>query len=326
MLVGVINPAAGHKPAVDLAHVLATSSPRLRLIMSDRADDVEGLIDAVRHGAELVVVAGGDGTTSNLLTRLDRAGLLESAPPLLVLPAGRINTIASALVGARRPAVLAQQILHAWTRGVRRIKRLPVLRVRVDGLPDAIGVTASIGAVARLHADYRHALVQGKVGIAEMLARLAMQQVPSERFAAIDGPFDLEPGPLRLPAVTLGLISPLHRYFEVVRPFAGVQTIAQGGTVHMTLANLGPLAMQAALPGLLRGLLTLHPHVHSAPCGRLAWTNGDRADLVVLDGEELCVAPRARVSIEVAGHVRMVVWRDMPAPDGGSVGGARRDT
>jgi hypothetical protein len=192
---------------------------------------------------------------------------------------------------------------------------VPVLRVRVSGLPDALGVTASLGAVARLHADYRHAWVQGKLGVAELLARLALQRLPGERFAPVAGPFELDPGPSRLAGVTLGIISPLPHFFEVVRPFAGVQTVAHGPQAHMTLANLGPLAMQAALPGLLRGLLSLHPQVHCAPCRRLAWHNGDATDVVVLDGEELTVGPRARVEIEVAAQVRMVVWRDLPAQD-----------
>jgi diacylglycerol kinase family enzyme len=315
MLVGVINPAAGHKPAVDLAHVLATSSPRLRLLMSDRADDVDGLVSAVREGAQLIVVAGGDGTTCNLLTRFAHAGLLESLPPLLVLPAGRVNTIASALVGSRRPAQLAQRILHAWTRGVRRIKRVPVLRVKVDGLPDHCGMTVSIGAVARIHSDYRHALMQGAPGILELAARLAMQRLPADRFAPIDGAVLLEPNPLRLHAVTFGILSPLPRYFHFVRPFPGVMTVSPGPGVHMTLANMGPLATQAVLPALLRGMLSSHPQLQSGTATRLSWTNGAKQDLVVLDGEELTVAPGAPVDVSVAGTVRMVVWRDMPAHD-----------
>jgi diacylglycerol kinase family enzyme len=295
MLVGVINPGAGHKPAVDLAHVLATSSPRLRLLMSDRAEDIEGLVTAIRGGAELIVVAGGDGTTCNLLTRFDRAGLLGELPPLLVLPAGRVNTIASALVGSRRPAQLA--------------------RVKVEGLAPAVGVTASIGAVARIHADYRKARMQGAVGLAETLARFALQRLPTDRFAPIAGPVVLQPTPLRLSHVTLGVLSPLPSFFGLVRPFPGVLSVSQGEGVHMALANLGPLATQAVLAGLVRGMLSAHPQVQYGEATHLSWRNGDRPDLIVLDGEELSVAPGAAVSIEVAGHVKMVVWKDLPARD-----------
>lgn len=315
MLVGVINPGAGHKPAVDLAHVLATSSPRLRLLMSDRAEDIEGLVTAIRGGAELIVVAGGDGTTCNLLTRFDRAGLLGELPPLLVLPAGRVNTIASALVGSRRPAQLAQKMLLAWTRGVRRVRRMPVLRVNVEGQAPAVGVTASIGAVARIHADYRKARLQGAVGLAETLARFALQRLPADRFAPISGAVALEPTPLRLSQVTLGVLSPLPSFFGVVRPFPGVLSVSQGEGVHMALANLGPLATQAVLAGLVRGMLSAHPQLQYGEATRLSWRNGDRPDLIVLDGEELTVPAGAEVVIEVAGHVKMVVWKDLPARD-----------
>lgn len=315
MLVGIINPAAGHKPAVDLAHVLATSSPRLRLLMSDRADDIEGLVSAIDAGAELIVVAGGDGTTCNLLTRIERAGLFERLPPLLVLPAGRVNTIAGALVGSRKPAQLAQRILHAWTRGVRRIKRVPVLRVRIDGLSDFTGFTASIGAIARIHADYRTAMLQGPIGIAEILGRMALFRLPTERFAPMPGPFDLGPQPLRLPAMTFAMLSPLPTFFHFVRPFPGVLTVAQGEGVHLVAANLGPLAVQAVMPGLLRGLLGHHPQMQYGTATHLRWVNGDRADLVVLDGEELAVAPGAQVEVKVIGHARIVVWKDLPNQD-----------
>lgn len=312
MLVGLINPAAGRVPAVDLAHVLASASPRLRLLVSDHPGDVDDLVENIRReGAELLVIAGGDGTACHLMTRFDAAGALDALPPLLVLPAGRINTIASALVGSRRPGQLAQRILHAWTRGVRRLQRMPVLRVRVDGRPDHIGVTASIGAVARVHADYRRGLLRGGTGVAELLARFAMQRLPADRFAPIHGPFDLEPGPLPLPVLTAGLLSSLPSFFGVVRPFPDTYAVASHG-VYTALSSLGPLASQAALLGMVRGYLGRHPHLHFGRHTRLAWRNGERPDLVVLDGEEIDVAPHAQVDIHVAARVRMLVWRELP--------------
>lgn len=311
MLVGLINPAAGHKPAVDLAHVLASASPRLRLFMSDRADDIEALIGVLRtSGTELLVIAGGDGTTCNLLTRFDAAGALDAVPPLLVLPAGRVNTIASALVGSRRPAQLAQRILHAWTRGVRRLQRMPVLRVRVEGQAPQIGVTASLGAVARIHADYRNGRLQGGPGLVELGARFALHRLPSERFAPIQGPFDLRPGPLRLSAVTAGVLSPLPSFFTFVRPFPGVQSVAAQG-FHMALSALGPLATQAVLAGMMRGYLAHHPQLQFGEHTHLGWVS-TRKDLIVLDGEEISIEAGARVVVEVAGTVRMLVWKEMP--------------
>jgi hypothetical protein len=194
---------------------------------------------------------------------------------------------------------------------VRRLQRMPVLRVRVDGRPDRIGVTASLGAVARVHADYRRGLLRGGGGVAELLTRFALQRLPADRFAPLHGPFDLEPGPLPLPVITAGVMSALPSFFGVVRPFPDRHSVAAGG-VYTALSSLGPLASQAALIGMVRGYLGRNPHLYFGENMRLAWRNGNRPDLVVLDGEEIDVAPGAQVDIHVAGRVRMLVWREMP--------------
>lgn len=314
MLVGLINPSAGGAPAVDLAHVLASASPRLRLLVSDRPEDIDALVTTLREtSAELLVIAGGDGTVLNLLTRFAAVGALDAVPPLLILPAGRLNTIASALVGSRQPAKLAQRILHAWMRGVRRLQRMPVLRVKVDGLPDHIGVTCSLGAVARLHADYRNGVLRGAPGVVELLGRMAMQSLPSDRFAPIRGPFDLRPGPMELPVVTAGLLSPLPGFFGVLRPFPGVRSVASAGFYTM-LSSLGSMASQAALLAVARGHLPPGPHWQFGEQDHFAYQSGEHRDLIVLDGEELSVRPHANVEISVAGHLRVLVWREMPTP------------
>jgi diacylglycerol kinase family enzyme len=284
------------------------------LTVSDRPSDTDTLVASIReNGAELLVVAGGDGTTCHLLTRFAAVGALDAVPPLLVLPAGHVNTIASALVGSSRPAQLAQRILLAWTRGVRRLQRMPVLRVRVEGRPDHVGVTVSLGATARLHADYRQCRWQGAPGLTELLARLALQRIPADRFAPLHGPCELAPGPLQLPVITAGLISPLPGFFGIVRPFPGVRSVATDG-VWMALSSLGPLASQAAMLGIVRGNLARNPHLQFGEMTRFAWRNGKRPDLVVLDGEEIDVPPGAEVEITVAARIRMLVWREMPLP------------
>lgn len=312
MLVGLINPAAGHKPAVDLAHVLASASPRLRLVMSDREDDIDALIHALPNNpAQLLVVAGGDGTICHLITRFARANAMAHLPPLLVLPAGRVNTIASALVGSRRPAQTAQRILLAWTRGVRRLRKVPVLRVQVGDAEPWVGFTASIGALARLHVDYRNGWMQGSAGFAELLARLALQRLPPQRFAPIEGPVHALPEPITLPAVTSGVISALPQFFGFVRPFPGAQGLPKEG-VRFALSALGALGTQAALPGMLRGVLRGHPQLQFGLTTQLGWTNGERPDLMVLDGEELTIPAGAEVRIEEWQRIRMVVWRELP--------------
>lgn len=318
MLVGLINPAAGHKPSVDLAHVLASASPRLRLIMSDREDDIDALIQSLPNNpAQLLVVAGGDGTVCHLITRFARAGAMDALPPLLVLPAGRVNTVASALVGNRRPAQLAQRILLAWTRGVRRLRRVPVLEVQVGDAPPWVGFTASIGALARLHVDYRNGWLQGSAGFAELLARLALQRLPPQRFAPIEGPIHATPERITLPSVTIGVISALPQFFGFVRPFPAATGLPREG-VRFAFTGLGALGTQAALPGLLRGVLGSHPLVQYGTTDEVSWTNGDTPDLLVLDGEELPIPPGAKVRIREWQRIKMVVWRELPGELGAS--------
>jgi diacylglycerol kinase family enzyme len=313
MLVGLINPAAGHKPAVDLAHVLASASPRLRLLMSDREDDLDSLIASLTATpAQLLVIAGGDGTVCSLVTRFHRAGAIAHLPPLLVLPAGRVNTVASALVGSRRPAQLAQRILHAWSRGVRHFRSVPVLEVQVGDQPVWAGFTVSLGELARMHRDYRSGWLQGTGGVAELVARLALQRLPPQRFAPLGGALLAEPEPVRLQQVTLGILSALPHFFGVVRPFPAANGISAHG-VYFAVAGTGSLATQAMLPGLLRGLLGHHPQVQYGQTKQMSWRSGANPDLLVLDGEELTIPPNTVVTIRELQRVKMLVWRDLPA-------------
>jgi diacylglycerol kinase family enzyme len=314
MIVGLVNPTASRAHS-DLAHVLAAASPKLRLWQTDRAGDLADLVELVRsQSPELIVVGGGDGTVCHLLTALSHAGLLASAPPLLALPAGRVNTIASALVGRTQPAELAQRILLAWTRGVRRIRRVPVQALQVAGVRRLVGFTASVGAAARLHADYRAEPWQGMAGMALVLGRLALQQLPSHRFTPLPSPCVLEPEPLTLPQVTAGILSPLPEFLGFARPFPDVEGISQHG-LWTALTSWGPLGLQAALPAIVRGHLR-GPHLQFGESVRLAWRNGERPDWVVLDGEEVDLPAGAEVELAVVERVRMVVWRELPVEEG----------
>lgn len=311
MIVALINPTASKGHAAELAHALAGSSPRLRLVLTDAADDVDRLVDSLLvEPAELLVIGGGDGTISNLLTRFDRAGHLDAVPPLLVLPAGHMNTVAQSLVGSRQPVQIAERILDAWTRGVRRLHRMPVLRLSVDDEPIRVGVNCSLGAVARLHRDYRAAHLRGLPGIAEVLARMAMQRVSGDCFEPILGPFEADGSAIPLSAVTAGVISPLPGFMFALRPFPGVRNVSSDG-LYTALAQLGQIAIQASLPAILRGRLRTE-HMHHGRHHQLSWQNGPRPDLLVVDGEQTVLHAGARVTVAQAATVRIVVWRSMP--------------
>ena len=312
MIVALINPSACRSHGAEIAHALAGSSPRMRLVISDSDDDVDELVrTTLVQRTELLVVVGGDGTLLNLLTRFDAVGQLAAVPPLLVLPAGDMNTTAKALVGQRRPEVLGPRILHAWTRGVRRLHRMPILRLAIEGQPDRVGVTVSLGAVARTHRDYEESARKGPPAITELLLKLALQQLASERFRRIPGPFELDDGFLDLPSISAGLLSPLPGFFVGIRPFPGVRTVCRDG-FHATFSDLGAYATQASMIALVRGHMPAGARIHHGLHRRLAWTSDESEDVVAIDGEMVTVPPRTRVVIEQTGHVRIVVWRAMP--------------
>jgi hypothetical protein len=313
MFAALLNPLAANAHAAELREALVNAGPRLRLTVADDPDAIDGLIaDLQINPAELLVIAGGDGTVSQVLTRFARAGQLETMPPLLILPAGRLHTIASSLTGKGNPAKMVTRMLFSWGKGVRRIRRVPVIRAQIGDQPDVWGLTASLGALGRLHRDIRRQKFGARTGLGGLLAKVAVQPFEPERFDAIVGPFDSDPEPLMLPAFTAGVMSPLPGFFGMINPFPGVDGLSQSG-VHTVFSELGPMATQASLPGLLLGRLG-PPHVWHGDLTRLGWRNGDIADVVVLDGEDLHVPPQARVCLDATARVRLVVWRDLPLP------------
>ena len=312
MIIAIVNPAACQQRGPEIANALLGAAPRLRLVMSDQPQDVDAVVAMVRQEApELLVVVGGDGTLLNILTRFERAGAWAHVPPLLVLPAGHINTTATALVGARGPAALAARILRAWGRGVRRLRRVPVQRLEVGGRTERVGVTISVGAAARTHEDYDRALLQGPLGIAEVLARFAVQQLPRDRFRPLGGRVLVDSEPVPLPRVTAGVLSPLPGFFVGVRPFRGVRAVSSEG-IHVALSGLGATATQASLPAIVRGHRPPGVNLYFGRHHELAWTSDYRPDIVAIDGELVAITPRTHVRISQHGHVRLLVWRSMP--------------
>lgn len=312
MIIAIVNPAACQQRGTEIANALLTAAPRLRLVMSDQPADVDTVV-AMASAAppELLIVVGGDGTLLNLLTRFERAGAWDAVPPVLVLPAGHINTTARALVGARKPAALADRILRAWGRGVRRLRRVPVQRVEIDGEIARVGITVSVGAAARTHEDYDRALRPGPLGVAEVLARFAVQQLPRSRFRSLGDRVTLDGSPVPLPRVTGGVLSPLPGFFIGVRPFRGVRAVSAEG-IHVALSGMGAKATQASLPAIIRGRRPPGANLYFGCHHEMAWTTGVSPDVLAIDGEVVPLAPRSRVRVAQHGYVRLLVWRSMP--------------
>jgi diacylglycerol kinase (ATP) len=118
----IVNPVAGQGVAgtrvPELERLLAESRLDLRVVLTERPMHAVELAErAARDGAEVVVAAGGDGTTNEVINGLMRArGSVARLPALAVFCIGRGNDFA---YGAGIPSDLAEGV-RALAEGHRR--------------------------------------------------------------------------------------------------------------------------------------------------------------------------------------------------------------
>ncbi len=94
------NPSAGHKAEKDdILAAMKLAGFDVRYV-SVKGDDVE---EALEKKAGLIVIAGGDGTIAEVLTRLPNRSV-----PVALLPLGTANNIARSLGIAGTPQELAR--------------------------------------------------------------------------------------------------------------------------------------------------------------------------------------------------------------------------
>jgi len=197
------NPAAGRQHAGDAA--------KLRKFLSDAGHEVryqsakeDGWKGALKKPAELVVVAGGDGTVAKVTRRMVGRGV-----PVGVLPSGTANNIARALGLLERPF---EELVRGWERP-RRVK----LDVGIAAGPwgeryfvESVGAGLFAGLLA---SGSRKKLKKGKSPVESGLRRLreAAQRCEAlEISAALDGR-DISGRYLLLEAVNLPYVGPnLH--------------------------------------------------------------------------------------------------------------------
>ena len=197
------NPAAGRQHAGDAA--------KLRKFLSDAGHEVryqsakqDGWKGALKKPADLVVVAGGDGTVAKVTRRMVGRGV-----PVGVLPSGTANNIARALGLLERPF---EELVRGWERP-RRVK----LDVGIAAGPwgeryfvESVGAGLFAGLLA---SGSRKKLKKGKSPVESGLRRLreAAQRCEAlEISAALDGR-DISGRYLLLEAVNLPYVGPnLH--------------------------------------------------------------------------------------------------------------------
>jgi diacylglycerol kinase family enzyme len=161
---------------------------QLKKLLADAGHEVryqsakeDGRKKALKKDADLVVVAGGDGTVGRVTRRMVGRGV-----PLALLPSGTANNIARTLGQLERPF---EELVRGWE-AARRVKLdLPVAkgpwgeRNFVEGL--GLGLFASLLAGSEVKAPKK----TGKPveGALERLRRRAQDYEPVEVVATLDG-------------------------------------------------------------------------------------------------------------------------------------------
>ncbi|HEY5900138.1 MAG TPA: diacylglycerol kinase family protein [Burkholderiales bacterium] len=197
------NPGAGRQGAGQTARLrscLAASGYDVRYQSSKE----EGWKKALRKPADLVVVAGGDGTVARVTRRMVGRGV-----PMAVLPSGTANNIARTLGLVERPF---EELVRGW-REARRVK----LDVGVAAGPwgeryfvEGVGA----GLFAGMLADPASGKVKARAGAVEhgldRLRDAALHCEPVDIAAVLDGE-DISGRYILLEAVNLRYVGPnLH--------------------------------------------------------------------------------------------------------------------
>ncbi len=195
----VHNPGAGNqgRTAGELEQLLRDAGHEVRY----HSSKAPGLRAALEASADLVVVAGGDGTVARVAKRM-----VGRATPLALLPAGTANNIARTLGLVDRPF---EELVRGWE-GARRVKLdLGVVEgpwgkgYFVEGV--GVGLFASALALAATQGQNRSA-----PGVERGLRRLtqaAARSEPVDIVAALDGE-DISGRYLLLEAVNLPYVGP----------------------------------------------------------------------------------------------------------------------
>ena len=121
-IVVVYNPKAGGADKVQLQHLISThlSETRVDLCECSRTDDMHARLSSwLENGVRLVIVAGGDGTISDVASALTHTDI-----PLGILPMGTGNVVARELELPLDPADAAKVLAGEYS-----TRKLDVMRV-----------------------------------------------------------------------------------------------------------------------------------------------------------------------------------------------------
>ena len=121
-LVMIFNPVAGrrhHRRFESTVSALRAAGCAVELRATEGPDHAEHLARAMEPGAaDLVVVAGGDGTINEAINGLTDRGSRKASLPLGIVPLGTANVLASEIGLGTGPTAVARTLTAAVTRSI----------------------------------------------------------------------------------------------------------------------------------------------------------------------------------------------------------------
>lgn len=227
----------------DLGVVLVTSRP----------DEVQGaLATAGPLDDAVVAVCGGDGTGVFALSALRGLSGERALPPVALLPAGTVNTIAKSLGAHGRP----EQVLGALVERVRRGQALSARQHTTIVANDRVGFIFGAGLVSNFFALYNDTGTAGRLWAAAQIGRIFVGSFVGSRFAARI----IDPVPARL--VVDGAPCPLSRVSLLLASTLtdvglGLKVTYRAGEApdafHVVGTDLPPRRLGPQLPRVLAG-------------------------------------------------------------------------
>jgi len=256
----VVNPqAGGNRRVADRTERLAT------LVGNDgvvrEADRLEQLVEGAREfrdrGIDILGLCGGDGSFFRALSAVAEVYGPDPLPVFLPLRAGTMNTVARGVGAPRgRPERVVERLVGQRRRG----EALPTSArqlLRVNGT--LLGFMVGAGVIVGFLQAYYGGRVQGPVGAAQLLAKLAMSALNGGRF--VKAVFDWVDADVRCDGdrVPFGRFSVI--YASTIKDIGlGFRPTYRAsdelGRFHLLAGPLGAVETVRCLPRIHRGLPT----------------------------------------------------------------------
>ena len=259
--IGVIsNPLSGgnRKGLQSVERMLAGSGQALHRQAVDPEQVKAAVRDFARHGVDLVVVNGGDGTIHAVLTALFTTDWADQVPVLALLRAGTASMIARD-VGLPGSRVQGLSRLLGWAhagRGAASVMKRPVLRLEWEkGGQPMYGMFFGAGGIYegikfclnRVHTKG----VGGELAAGLTLIRFLLAVARGDRRTVPPAPIrvGLEGMAMQPMDALVIFVTTLSRLFLGMRPYWGTES----GPLHFTAIRSDPAHLLRAAPTLIRG-------------------------------------------------------------------------